>query len=235
MPKHIPTRMLMQLMHHKTCPSPGTRPPIMAPTTGSAPAPIITSPGTKAANRKAKKAVIIKAAHDLIKQRNASRSAYGILPKVLEQYKLFHTTCHQLQHAVRKIDSDSQLPSELFPSTVSCPDNLSLPVSKITKVSSGAIASQGIYHLGSDIHAKVVQQHAQKEATEANAVTKQAEKEEIQKGKAQPAWGKWRNGTRNNATISDLCILVQDLKEGSNSPLKKDRTGLVSQCKVREL
>jgi hypothetical protein len=39
---------------------------------------------------------------------------------------------------------------------------------------------------------------------------------------------KWRNGTRNKATISDLWILVQDLKEGSNSPLKKDRTGLMS-------
>ena len=108
-------------------------------------------------------------------------------------------------------------------------------LAKITKVSSGAIASQGIYHLGSDIHAKVVQQHAQKEVTEANAVTKQAEKEEVRKGKAQSAWGKWRNGTRNKATISDLRILVQDLKEGSNSPLKKDRTGLVSWCKVREL
>jgi hypothetical protein len=47
-------------------------------------------------------------------------------------------------------------------------------LAKITKVSLGAIASQGIYHLGSDIHAKVVQQHAQKEETEANAVAKQA-------------------------------------------------------------
>ncbi len=52
-------------------------------------------------------------------------------------------------------------------------------LAKFTKVSSGAIASQGIYHLGSDIHAKVVQQHAQKEATEANAVTKRAEKEKV--------------------------------------------------------
>ncbi len=83
--------------------------------------------------------------------------------------------------------------------------------------------SQGINHLGSDIHVKVVQQHAQKEATEANAVAKQAGKEEVQKGKAQSAWKKRRNGTRNKATISDLRILVQDLKEGSNSPLKKDR------------
>jgi len=32
----------------------------------------------------------------LIKQRNASGSAYGIPPKVLEQYKTFHITCHQL-------------------------------------------------------------------------------------------------------------------------------------------
>jgi hypothetical protein len=36
-------------------------------------------------------------------------------------------------------------------------ENLALvsqQLAKITKVSSGAIASQGIYHLGSDIHAK---------------------------------------------------------------------------------
>jgi hypothetical protein len=45
-------------------------------------------------------------------------------------------------------------------------------LAKITKVSSGAIASQGIYHLGSDIHAKIVPQHAQNEVTEANAVAK---------------------------------------------------------------
>ncbi len=53
------------------------------------------------------------------------------------------------------------------------------PLTKITKVSSGAIVSKGIYHLGADLHKKVVQHHAEKEATEAEAVKKQAEKEDV--------------------------------------------------------
>jgi hypothetical protein len=58
-------------------------------------------------------------------------------------------------------------------------------LAKITKVSSGAIESQGIYHLWLDIHAKVVWHNKVKQATEADVVNKQAEKEEVQKGKAQ--------------------------------------------------
>jgi hypothetical protein len=108
-------------------------------------------------------------------------------------------------------------------------------LAKITKVSSGTIASQGIYHLGADIHTKVMQHHAEKEATEAEAVKKRAEREDVRRGKAQSTWDKRRNGTRNKTTLTDLRILVQDLKEGSDSPLKKDRTGLECQCKAREL
>jgi hypothetical protein len=52
---------------------------------------------------------------------------------------------------------------------------------------------------------------------------------------AQSTWDKRRNGTRNKTTLTDLQILVQDLKEGSDSPLKKDRTGLECQCKAKEL
>ena len=108
-------------------------------------------------------------------------------------------------------------------------------LAKITKVSSGTIASQGIYHLGADIHTKVMRHHAEKEATEAEAVKKRGEREDVRRGKAQSTWDKRRNGTRNKTTLTDLRILVQDLKEGSDSPLKKDRTGLECQCKAREL
>jgi hypothetical protein len=42
---------------------------------------------------------------------------------------------------VRKIDSDSQLPSELLPSIVNCPGNLSLPVSMLTGDSASSIST----------------------------------------------------------------------------------------------
>ncbi len=113
--------------------------PIMAPVTLTAP--LITSPGTKAAKGKAKKAVIIAVAHDVIIWHNESESAYGILPKVLAQYKTFDITRWQLQHAMRKIDGVFQLPSELFPSIVSCPANLSLPMSMITGDSTSNITT----------------------------------------------------------------------------------------------
>ena len=80
-----------------------------------------------------------------------------------------------------------------------------------------------------------MQHHAEKEATAAEAVKKRAEKEDVRRGKAQSAWEKRRNGTRNKATITDLRLLVQDLKKDSDSPLKKDRAGLECQCKAREL
>jgi len=99
---------------------------------------LITSPATKVAQRKAKGAVIITAAKDFINQRNnfqrnENGSAYGLLPKILARYSSFNITRQQLRRAVKKIDADSLLPSQLFPSIASCPvSNNSSPISLLT-------------------------------------------------------------------------------------------------------
>jgi hypothetical protein len=86
------------------------------------------SPGTQMAKRKAKAAVIITAARDFINQRNNLRSTYGLLPKILARYSSFDIGRQQLRIAVKKIDEDSLLPSQLFLSD----SNMSSPISLLT-------------------------------------------------------------------------------------------------------
>ena len=95
-----------------------------------------TSPGTKVAQKKARKTevVVIEAARcDLVKQRDACGWMYGILAMILKQYAKFPVTNNQLKHPVRnKIDADAQLPNKLFP-TIICQDNLASPMSTLTR------------------------------------------------------------------------------------------------------
>jgi len=68
----------------------------------------------------------------LITQRDECGSSFGILPKIPRQYSTFSVTQDHLQLAVKKIDSDMQLPSELFPTSQIASHEPSLPTSLLT-------------------------------------------------------------------------------------------------------
>jgi hypothetical protein len=97
-------------------------------------------------------------------------------------------------------------------------------LTKTGQVTSGAMASQGNYCLGAEIHQMVLEGVIGKQAAAATAEVDRGVKELARGAKALAAWTKRRGCTRGNMPIAELKVLIQDMKrEKSDSPLRKVR------------
>jgi hypothetical protein len=116
-------------------------------------------------------------------------------------------------------------------------------LTKMGRVTSGAMASQGNYCLGTDIHQMVVEDVIGKQAAAAAAEVNNGVKELARGAKALAAWTKRRGCTRGNMPIAESKVLIQDMKRGKlDSPLRKVRVHgkpkrpvIEDQCKEREV
>ncbi len=116
-------------------------------------------------------------------------------------------------------------------------------LTKMGRVTSGAMVSQGNYCLGADIHLMVVEDVIGKQAAAAAAGVNCGVKELARGAKALAAWTKCLGCTRGNMPIAKLKVLIQDIKRGKlDSPLRKvrvqgepERPVIEGQCKEREV
>ncbi len=115
-------------------------------------------------------------------------------------------------------------------------------LTKVTRVTSGALASQGIYSLGEDLHRRVVLDLEIKKTDEARAENNQVAREDTRRAKALVVWERRRTMARNDMTQDDLKVLIQDMKRESDSLLRKVSTKgdrlrpvIEVQCQEREV
>jgi hypothetical protein len=97
-------------------------------------------------------------------------------------------------------------------------------LTKVTRVTSGALASQEIYCLGEDLHRRVVTDLEKKKVDEAKAEHNQIAREDTPRAKVLAVWERCRTMARSAMTQDDLKVLIQDMKRGSDSPLRKVST-----------
>ena len=95
-------------------------------------------------------------------------------------------------------------------------------LAKIVNVTSGALASRGQYCWDADLHQQVVENTMGKQKAVAVAEANRSVREDSRKEKALAAWTKCRQCTRDDMSMAELKVLIQDMKRGeSYSPLRK--------------
>jgi hypothetical protein len=87
-------------------------------------------------------------------------------------------------------------------------------LTKMGRMTSGAMVSQGNYCLGADIHQMVVEDVIGKQAAAATAEVNCGVIELARGAKALAAWTKRRGCTRGNMPIAELKVLIQAMKRG---------------------
>jgi hypothetical protein len=105
----------------------------------------------------------------------------------------------------------------------------------MTKVTSGGLASHGMYQIVPEVHAEIVTRRHEKIAGDRATQEKRAAREETTEFNRQAARNKRRITTRSSMNKEDMLKISGDLKQQGDSPLKKNRAETEAQLQRREL
>jgi hypothetical protein len=85
-------------------------------------------------------------------------------------------------------------------------------LTRVARVTFGALARQGIYCLGEDLHQRVLTDAETKQARDTQAEENCNAREDSRRAKALAVWERHRATARNTMTQEELKVLIQDMK-----------------------